>query len=118
MKATQIVTNQFDIARAMSRSATSTAMATALVNPYLPDNTNFAISTHWAVFEGQHAVGFAGMMRLRGNLAFTAGVSVGLDRGKLLTTVERTQTAFGTSVPEQSWSDVIVLGRAGLTYSW
>jgi hypothetical protein len=93
-------------------------MAAALVNPFLPNGINFAISTHWAVFDGQHAVGFAGLMRLRGNLSLSAGVAVGLDRGHLLTLSSRTQTQFGTSVAEQSWSDVLVLGRVGLTYSW
>jgi hypothetical protein len=116
--AAQIVEDQFAIARATTRAATGTAMAAALVNPFLPDNTNYAISTHWAVFDGQHAVGFAGLMRLQGNLAFSAGVAVGLDRGRLLTVSDRTQTEFGTSVPAESWSDLRVLGRVGLQYSW
>src|SRR5262245_59740396 len=52
----QIVDNQFMIARAATRAATGTAMAASLVRPFLPDHTNFAISTHWAAFDGQHAV--------------------------------------------------------------
>jgi hypothetical protein len=114
----QIVEDQFAIARAVTRAATGSAMAASLVNPFLPDGTNYAISTHWAVFDGQHSVGFAGLIRLRGNLALSAGVAVGLDRGRLLSLSDRTQTEFGTSVPAQSWSDVRVLGRVGLQYSW
>jgi hypothetical protein len=114
----QSVEDQFAIARALTRAATGTAMAAALVNPFLPDGTNYAISTHWAVFDGQHSVGFAGLMRLRGNLALSAGVAVGLDQGRLLSLSNRTATAFGTSMPAQSWSDVRALGRVGLQYSW
>jgi hypothetical protein len=114
----QIVENQFAIARATTRASTGTAMAASLVNPFLPDGTNYAISTHWAVFDGQHSVGFAGLLRLSGNLALSAGLAVGLDRGRLLSLSDRTQTEFGTSVPAQSWSDVRVLGRVGLQYSW
>lgn len=116
--ATQIVANQFAIAREATRAATGTAMATALVNPWLPDGTNYAVSAHWATFDGQHAVGFAGMMRLIGNVSFSAGVALGLDRGKLISVSDRTQTEFGTSVPSQNWSTVRVLGRLGLQYSW
>jgi Porin subfamily len=114
----QIAENQFAIARELTRAATGTAMAAALVNPFLPDGTNYAISTHWAVFDGQHAAGFAGLIRLQGNLALSAGVAVGLDQGRLLSLVNRTQTEFGTSVPAQSWSEIRVLGRVGLQYSW
>ncbi len=116
--ASQIVTNQFEIARAQTRAATGTAMAASLVNPFLPDNTTYAISTHWAVFDGQNAVGLAGLMRLWGNLALSAGVAVGLDHGSLVSTSDRKQTQFGVSMPAQSWSDVTVLGRVGLQYSW
>jgi hypothetical protein len=116
--ARQIVEDQFAIARAMTRASTGTAMAAALVNPFLPDSTNYAISTHWAVFDGQHSVGFAGLIRLWGNLALSGGVAIGLDRGRLLSVSDRTQTEFGTSMPAQSWSDVRVLGRVGLQYSW
>ncbi len=118
LQTNQIVDNQFAIARASTRAATGTAMAASLVNPFLPDGTNFAISAHWAGFDGQHAVGFAGLMRLKGNLSFSAGIAVGLDRGKLTSLAERTQTEFGTSVPSESWSEIRMLGRAGLTYAW
>jgi hypothetical protein len=114
----QIVANQFAVAQLMTLAATGTAMTAALVNPFLPDKTNFAISTHWAIFDGQNAVGVAGLMRLWGNLALSAGVAVGFDHGSLLSTSDRTQTALGTSLPSQSWSDVRVLGRVGLQYSW
>jgi hypothetical protein len=118
VNARQILDNQFAIARAVTRAATGTAMAASLVRPFLPDGTNYAVSAHWAGFDGQHAVGLAGLMRLHGNLVFSAGVAFGLDRGSLLTTSQRTQTEFGTSVPEQSWSEVRALARAGLMYSW
>lgn len=116
--ARQIVDNQFAIARAISLASTGAAMAASLVNPFLPDGTNYAISTHWAVFDGQHAAGFAGLIRLQGNLALSVGAAVGLDRGRLLSLSDRTATEFGVSVPAQSWSDVRVLGRIGLQYSW
>ena len=113
----QILANQFAIAREQTRAATGTAMAAALVNPFLPNGTDYAISTHWASFDGQHALGLAGLMRIQGNLALSAGVSVGLDRGRLLSLSERTATDFGVSVPSQSWSEIRVLGRVGLQYS-
>jgi Porin subfamily len=116
--ANQIVGNQFAIARLSTQAATGSAMAGSLVNPWLPDHTNYAISVHWATFDGQNAVGFAGLMRLSGNLAFSAGLSVGLDHGSLTTLTNRTQTEFGTSVPAQSWSNLILLGRVGLQYAW
>ena len=118
VNANQIVQDQFDLARQLTRAATGTAMATALVNPFLPAGTNYAVSTHWAVFDGQHAVGAVGMVRLQGNLALSAGVAVGLDQGRLLTLVNRTATEFGVVYPAQSWSDIRVLGRIGLQYSW
>jgi len=114
----QIVQNQFDLARAQTRASTGTAMAAALVNPFLPDGTNYAISAHWAVFDGQHAAGLAGLIRIQGNLALTLGLALGLDRGSLTSSSDRTQTEFGVSYPAQSWSDVRALGRVGLQYSW
>ena len=118
VNANQVLQNQFAIAREQTRAATGSAMATALVNPWLPKGTNYAISTHWAVFDGQHAVGVAGLVRLYGNLALSAGVAVGLDQGRLATTIARTATEFGVAVPAQSWSEIRVLGRVGLQYSW
>jgi hypothetical protein len=112
------VDTQFAIARMVTLASTGSAMAASLVRPYLPDHTNFAISGHWALFNGQNALGFSGLMRLSGNLVFSAGVAFGLDRGNLTTLADRTQTQFGTSIPQQSWSDVRVLGRVGLMYSW
>jgi hypothetical protein len=118
VNSTQILNNQFAIARANTFSATGTAMAASLVAPWLPTGTNYAVSSHWATFDGQHAVGFSGLMRLSGNFVFSAGIATGLDRGSLLTTNERTQTEFGTSIPKQSWSEVRGLGRAGFMYAW
>ncbi len=39
----QIVQNQYDVARAQTRSSTGTAMAASLVAPWLPSGTNYAI---------------------------------------------------------------------------
>lgn len=118
VNARQIADDQFAIARAATRAATGTAMAASLVNPFLPNGTNFAVSAHWAGFDGQHALGFSGMMRLSGNLMFTVGVAAGLDRGRVTFTTERRQTEFGTSYPSESWNEIRVLGRAGLMYAW
>lgn len=118
LQTNQVVDNQFAIARLNTRVATGTAMAASLVAPWLPTGTNFAISNHWAGFEGQHAFGTSGLMRLSGNFVFSAGVAVGLDRGKLRSLSERTQTEFGTSVSSESWSEIRALGRAGFMYAW
>jgi hypothetical protein len=116
--AQQIVDNQFGIARATTYAATGTAMAASLVAPYLPTGTNFAVSGHWAAFDGQNAAGISGLMRLSGNFVFSAGFAAGLDRGNLTTLSSRTQTEFGTSIPQQSWSDLRGLTRAGFMYAW
>jgi Porin subfamily len=116
--ANQAVQNQFAIAKANTFSATGTAMAASLVAPWLPTGTNYAISNHWAAFDGQNALGMSGLMRISGNLVFSAGFAAGLDQGHLLSTSNRTQTEFGTSMPEQSWSNVRGLGRAGFMYAW
>jgi hypothetical protein len=118
VNAAQTVQSQFDLARQMTRASTGTAMAASLVNPFLPDGTNYAISTHWAVFDGQHAAGFVGMIRVYGNLSLTMGLALGLDRGNLTSLSNRTVTDFGVSIPAQSWSDIRALGRVGLQYSW
>ena len=117
-EARQIVDNQFAIARANTRAATGTAMAASLVAPWLPSGTNFAVSNHWAGFDGQHALGVSGLMRISGNFVFSAGFAAGLDRGKLNTFTERTQTEFGTSTPAESWSEIRMLSRAGFMYAW
>jgi porin-like protein len=116
--AQQIVDNQFAIARATTYAATGTAMAASLVAPYLPTGTNFAVSGHWAAFDGQNAAGISGLMRLSGNFVLSVGFAAGLDRGNLTTLSSRTQTEFGTSIPQQSWSDVRGLTRAGFMYAW
>jgi hypothetical protein len=118
VSASQIVDAQFAVARAATRAATGAAMAASLVNPFLPDGTNFAVSMHWAGYDGQHAVGATGMMRIFGNLSFTLGLAAGLDRGRLSTFNERTQTENGTSYPQESWSQIRLMGRAGLTFAW
>lgn len=118
VNANQILQNEYDIARARTRSSTGTAMSASLVAPWLPTGTNYAISNHWAGFDGQHAFGTSGLVRISGNLVFSAGFAVGLDQGRLGTLTNRTQTEFGTAVPAQSWSDVRSLGRAGFMYAW
>lgn len=118
VNANQILQNQFDIARAQTRSSTGVAMSASLVAPWLPTGTNYAISSHWAGFDGQHAFGTSGLVRISGNLVFSAGIAAGLDQGRLQSNITRTQTEFGTSIPAQSWSDVRTLGRAGFMYAW
>jgi hypothetical protein len=58
------------------------------------------------------------MVRLYRNLSLSAGVAFGLDQGRLSTNITRTATEFGVAIPAQSWSDIRVLGRIGLQYSW
>jgi hypothetical protein len=116
--ANQIVNNEFTTARLNTLSATGTAMAASLVAPWLPSGTNYAISSHWAGFDGENALGTSGLMRISGNFVFSAGFAVGLDRGSLTSLNDRTQTAFGTSVPQQSWSDLRGLSRVGFMYAW
>jgi hypothetical protein len=118
VNANQILQNEYDIARARTRSSTGTAMAASLVAPWLPTGTNYAISNHWAGFDGQHAFGTSGLVRISGHLVFSAGFAMGLDQGRLATNTTRVQTEFGTSTPAQSWSDVRGLGRAGFMYAW
>ncbi|WP_291614668.1 porin [Bradyrhizobium sp.] len=118
VNANQILQNEYDIARARTRSATGTAMSASLVAPWLPTGTNYAISNHWAGFDGRHAFGSSGLVRISGNLVFSAGFAVGLDQGRLSTLTNRTATEFGVAVPAQSWSDVRSLGRAGFMYAW
>ena len=77
---TRSPTNQFDLARAQTRASTGTAMAASLVAPWLPTGTNYAVSTHWATYDGQHAAGFSGLMRVSGNFVFSGGFSLGLDK--------------------------------------
>jgi hypothetical protein len=97
--------------------ATGVAMATSLVTPFLPTGTNYAISGNWGGFDGKNALGVAGMVRLRGNLVFTAGLAAGLDAGKSIAN-ERTATEFGIVSKTQSWSEIGALGRAGFQYAW
>ena len=114
----QVLQNEYDIARARTRSSTGVAMSASLVAPWLPTGTNYAISNHWAGFDGQHAFGTSGLVRISGHLVFSAGFAMGLDQGRLATNTTRVQTEFGTSTPAQSWSDVRGLGRAGFMYAW
>jgi Porin subfamily len=114
----QIVDNQFAIARNATRAATGTAMAASLVAPWLPGGTNFAVSSHWAGFDGQHAMGVSGLMRLSGNFVFSAGFAAGLDRGSLTSMSERRATEYGVAYQSETWSEVRALGRAGFMYAW
>lgn len=116
--ANQIVTNQFDLARAQTKASTGTAMAASLVAPWLPTGTNYAVSSHWANYDGQNAAGFSGLMRISGNLVFSGGFALGLDKGSLSSLSNRTQTEFGTAIPSQSWSEIRGLTRAGFMYAW
>jgi hypothetical protein len=118
LDAHQITANQFAIDRQYSRAATGIAMTTSLVTPFLPNGTNYAISGNWGGFDGKNAIGIAGMIRLRGNLVFSAGVAAGLDSGRSIAFGERTQSEVGTVLRTQSWSEIQGLGRAGVQYAW
>ena len=74
--AQQIVQNQYALARLNTKAATGTAMAASLVAPWLPTGTNYAVSNHWAGYDGENAVGFSGLMRLSGHLVFSADRTV------------------------------------------
>jgi hypothetical protein len=114
----QIVTNQFNLATTQSAVIAGIAMSNAIVEPFLPDSRqNYAVSVHVAWFESQPAFGIAAMYRLYGNLLLTAGLAVAEDKGSVEAN-EFYQTAYGTQSPVQSWDQVLVLGRVGLTYSW
>lgn len=117
VNANQISATQLGIAQAASTEFTGIAMSSALVEPFVPDNANFAISIHEAMFEDKLALGVTGMMRLKSNLMLSAGLAMGMDSGSVELS-ERTQTAAGTSIPGESWTNTDWLGRIGLTYAW
>ncbi len=117
INANQISANQLGIAQAAAAAFTGVAMSTALVEPFVPDHANFAISVHGAAFEDKFAFGLSGLMRLEGNLMLSAGLSMAVDSGTVVIN-QRTETASGTFIPVQSWYHTDWLGRVGLTYSW
>ncbi len=118
LNASQMVTNDFALARAQSLDTTGIAMAASLVQPFLPGGTNYAVSVHWGGFGGMNAVGVGGLMRLSGNLILSAGFAAGLDYGSVTASEQRTQTAYGTAIPTESWSQVDMMARAGFMYAW
>jgi hypothetical protein len=82
--ANQIVANQIGAARQASTAFTGVAMSEALVEPFVPDHANFAVSIHEASFENKFAVGLSGLLRLQGNLMLSAGIAVGRDAGSVV----------------------------------
>lgn len=113
-----IVTNQFALARTDSTVIAGIAMSNAIVEPFLPDlHQNYAVSVHVAWFESQPAFGIAALLRLYGNLLLSAGLAVASDRGNVVGN-EKYETITGPQNPVQSWDQMDVLGRVGLTYSW
>ncbi len=69
------------------------AMSMAGSGGVLPECTNYAISANWGNFEGQNAVTFGGIARLKDNIFLNGGVGVGTNQGT-------------------------VGGRFGVTYAW
>jgi hypothetical protein len=58
------------------------AISTAIVAPYMPSNSNYAISVHWGGFEGASAVGLGGLMRLgNSNFFLSGGYGTGITGG-------------------------------------
>jgi hypothetical protein len=92
-------------------------MSEALVEPFVPDQANFAVSIHEASFENKFAVGLSGLLRLQGNLMLSAGIAVGRDAGSVVSG-ETTPSTTGQQSLVQTWDQFYVLGRMGLTYSW
>ena len=62
-------------------------------------------------------LGVTGLMRIFGNLSFSLGLAAGLDRGKLSTSTSGRRPRSAV-VPAESWTQIRVLGRAGLTFAW
>jgi hypothetical protein len=115
--ANAIADNQFNVGREFSRAMVGIAMSSAIVSPFVPEQTNFAISFHWATYEGKNAFGLAGALRLYGNWALTGGIACGVDSGSVtISTIQQTQ--FGPSSPVRSWSSTDVMGTLGVNYSW
>jgi hypothetical protein len=117
VNANQINASQFAIGRDLARMETGVALAGSLVTPFLPENTNYAISTHWANFEGKDALGVAGLIRLQGNLMLSGGVAAGLNQGGVVAN-DLFQTDSGTQSPSVHWSEINVLTRVGFEYAW
>jgi hypothetical protein len=117
VNAYQISANQFDLARDFSRALTGIAMTSALVTPFIPDKSRFAVSLHVATYEGANAVGLAGAIRLVGNWSLTGGLAFGTDRGAVTLSTAQASAA-GTLVPVQTWSSIDVLGKMGVNYAW
>ena len=118
VNANQITATESGIAEQAAAVSTGIAMSTALVEPFVPEHDNFAISVHGAVFEDKFAFGVAGLMRLKGNLMLSAGLAMAVDSGSVTETNQRSQTASGTYIPIYSWYHTDCLGRFGLTYFW
>lgn len=117
--ANQILANDLGVTRQASAAFTGIAMSSSLVDPFMPDHANFAISVHETVFEHKPALGIAALVRLHGNLMFSAGLALAEDMGSFTTTSVRTPTAnVGVEIPVVNWSQFDVLGRIGLVYSW
>lgn len=71
------------------------ANSAAIVTPFVPNNANYAISVHWADFQGLNAAGLAGVMRVGNSNFFLSG-------------------GFGTGVTGSGPS----VQRAGFMFAW
>ena len=78
--ANQIIANQFDVARQGSFAFTGIAVATALVEPFMPDHANFAVAIHEATSEHKFAIGLVARLG-NSNFFVSGGFGTGLTNG-------------------------------------
>ncbi len=78
--ANQIAANQNALSWFSTTAFQGVAISTAIVAPYMPTTANYAVSVHWAGFDGSNAIGFGGLARV-GNTNFflSGGVGTGFD---------------------------------------
>jgi hypothetical protein len=80
--ADQINNTQAALAAFSTTAFQGVAISTAIVAPYMPSNSNYAISVHWGGFEGASAVGFGGLMRVgNSNFFLSGGYGTGVTSG-------------------------------------
>jgi hypothetical protein len=65
----------------IEESKEGTALAIALENPFLPDGKNFAVTTNYGTFDGEHSLGMAGVAQIDDTFGVSGGLGVGLLQG-------------------------------------
>ena len=80
--ANQISANQAALSAFSAKAFQGVAISTAIVAPFVPTNANYAISVHWAGFDGSNAIGLGALARF-GNTNFflSGGVGTGVTGG-------------------------------------